>query len=179
MPLLTVQSTKGVITLSKRIAYYGLFAALAIIVGYIEAMFPLPVGIPGVKLGLANVVVLTALYVLDVKSAFYISLVRIFISALLFKGFGSLIFSASGALLSFIIMSLIYRFKSVSPIGVSILGGIAHNIGQLIAAGIVISNLKIVYYVPVLLLSGVITGFLTGLVVKYVVPHLKNFSSKI
>ena len=160
--------------LSKKIAYYGIFAALAIIVGYIEAMVPLPVGIPGVKLGLANVVVLTALYVMGVKGAFYISLVRIIISALLFKGFGSLIFSASGALFSFIIMSAIYRFKSLSPIGVSILGGIAHNVGQLVAAGIVVANLKIVYYVPVLLISGVVTGFLTGLVVKYVVPHLEK-----
>ncbi len=160
--------------MSRKIAYYGIFAALAIIVGYIEAMVPLPVGIPGVKLGLANVVVLTALYVMGVKGAFYISLVRIIISALLFKGFGSLIFSASGALLSFVIMSLIYRFKSVSPIGVSILGGISHNVGQLVAAGIVIANLKIVYYVPVLLVSGVVTGFLTGIVVKYVVPHLEK-----
>ena len=68
--------------MSKKIAYYGIFAALAIIVGYIEAMVPLPVGIPGVKLGLANVVVLTALYVMGVKGAFYISLVRIIISTL-------------------------------------------------------------------------------------------------
>lgn len=162
--------------MSKKISYYGIFAALAIIVGYIEAMFPLPIGIPGVKLGLANVVVLTALYVMDVKSAFYISIVRVLISALLFKGFGSLIFSASGALISFIVMSLVYRFKSISPIGVSILGGIAHNVGQLVAAGIVINNLKIVYYVPVLLVSGVITGFLTGLVVKYVSEHLKKIT---
>ncbi len=159
--------------MSKKVAYYGIFASLAIIVGYIEAMVPLPIGIPGVKLGLANVVVLTALYVMDVKSAFYISLVRIVISALLFKGFGSLIFSASGALFSFIVMSLSYRLKAVSPIGVSILGGIAHNVGQLTAAGIVIANLKIVYYVPVLLVSGVITGFLTGVVVKFVTAHLK------
>ena len=113
---------------------------------------------------------------MDVKSAFYISIVRVLISALLFKGFGSLIFSASGALISFIVMSLVYRFKSISPIGVSILGGIAHNVGQLVAAGIVINNLKIVYYVPVLLVSGVITGFLTGLVVKYVSEHLKKIT---
>lgn len=160
--------------MSKKIAYYGIFAALAIIVGYIEAMFPLPIAIPGVKLGIANVVVLTALYVMGVKSAFYVSLIRILISSLLFKGFGSLIFSASGALLSFVVMAAVYRFKSVSPVGVSILGGIFHNVGQLVAAGIVINNLKIVYYVPVLLVSGVITGFLTGVIVKYVCAHLKK-----
>lgn len=160
--------------MSKKIAYYGIFAALAIIVGYIEMMFPLPIAIPGVKLGIANVVVLTALYVMGVKSAFYVSLIRILISALLFKGFGSLIFSASGALLSFVVMAAVYRFKGVSPVGVSVLGGIFHNVGQLAAAGIVINNLKIVYYVPVLLVSGVITGFLTGVIVKYVCTHLKK-----
>ncbi len=160
--------------MSKKIAYYGVFAALAIIVGYIEMMFPLPVAIPGVKLGLANVVVLAAIYLMGVKDGFFISLIRILISALLFKGFGSLIFSASGAVFSFIVMAAVYRFKSVSPVGVSILGGIFHNVGQLVAAGIVINNLKIVYYVPVLLISGVITGLLTGIVVKYVCEHMKK-----
>ena len=160
--------------MAKKTAYYGIFAALAIIVGYIEMLFPLPVGIPGVKLGIANVVVLTALYVMGVKSAFYISVIRIVISALLFKGFGSFIFSASGAMLSLLVMCLAVKIKGISPVGVSILGGIAHNVGQLIAAGIVINNLKIVYYVPILLVSGVITGILTGIIVKYVTKHLKK-----
>lgn len=160
--------------MAKKTAYYGIFAAMAIIVGYIEMLFPLPIGIPGVKLGIANVVVLTALYVMGGKSAFYISIIRIVISALLFKGFGSFIFSASGAVLSFIVMYMAIKIRGISPIGVSILGGIAHNAGQLIAAGIVISNLKIVYYIPVLLVSGVITGILTGIIVKYVTRHLKT-----
>ena len=93
----------------KKIPYYGLFAALAILMGYVEMMFPMPIPIPGVKLGLANVVVIIMMYFMDVKGAFFISLIRVFLSGLLFAGFAGLLYSLAGAMLSFAVMALLKK----------------------------------------------------------------------
>ena len=93
----------------KKIPYYGLFAALAILMGYVEMMFPLPIPIPGVKLGLANVIIIIMMYFMDTKSAFFVSLVRVFLSGLLFAGFAGLLYSLSGAMLSIAVMALLKK----------------------------------------------------------------------
>ena len=159
--------------MSKKVAYYGIFAALAILMGYVEAMIPIPAP-PGIKLGLSNVVVVLCMYVMDTKSAFFISIVRIFISALLFKGFVSMWYSLSGALLSFFVMAFLYRLKGVSIIGVSAAGGVFHNIGQIIVAAILLGRNIVIYLLPLLMISGVITGVIIGIISKYTVSYLKN-----
>lgn len=159
---------------SRRIAYYGIFAALAILMSYVERMIPVPGTVPGIKLGLANVIVLLALYFMDTKSAFFISLVRILIAGLLFSGFAGVLYSMSGALLSFGAMVLTKKIKGFSIVGVSVIGGIFHNIGQIIVASYVVNTFKLFYYLPVLLIAGVITGVATGFVAKYSLPYLRK-----
>ena len=158
----------------KKIPYYGLFAALAILVGYVEMMFPMPIPIPGVKLGLANVVVIIMMYFMDVKGAFFISLIRVFLSGLLFAGFAGLLYSLAGAMLSFAVMALLKKTGKFSIIGVSLAGGVFHNVGQVAVAAMVVENVKMAYYLPFLLVSGVVTGIVIGIVAKTALGYLKR-----
>ena len=158
----------------KKIPYYGLFAALAILMGYVEMMFPMPIPIPGVKLGLANVVVIIMMYFMDVKGAFFISLIRVFLSGLLFAGFAGLLYSLAGAMLSFAVMALLKKTGKFSIIGVSLAGGVFHNVGQVAVAAMVVENVKMAYYLPFLLVSGVVTGIVIGIVAKTALVYLKG-----
>lgn len=158
--------------LSKKIATTAVFTALALIFSYIEAVLPLNLGIPGVKLGIANIVIVAALYQLGIKEAVGISIIRVFIIGLLFGNIVSLIYSLSGAILSLAGMILCKKLK-LSVIGVSAIGGTLHNIGQLIAAAVMLRSSALVYYLPVLLIAGLITGILIGLVS---LPIIKNIN---
>ena len=148
--------------MSKKIARVGIFISLAMIFSYLEAILPFNFGIPGVKLGIANIVVVTALYQLDTAETAAISFVRIFLMGLLFGNILSLAYSFSGGLLSLLGMILCKRLK-LSVIGVSIIGGVLHNMGQLNAAMLILKSTALSYYMPVLLISGMITGFLIGI----------------
>lgn len=158
----------------KKIPYYGLFAALAILMGYVELMIPIPVPIPGVKLGLANVIVILAMYYMDTKGAFFISLIRVLLSGLLFAGMAGLLYSLAGAMLSFLVMALLKKTGKCSIIGVSLAGGVFHNVGQIIVAAMVVENVRMAYYLPFLLVSGVVTGILIGIVAKTALGYLKR-----
>lgn len=160
--------------MSRRISYYGIFAALAVLMGYVEAMVPVPVPIPGIKLGLSNVIVLLALYIMDARAAFFISVIRVLISGLLFRGFIGVWYSLSGAFLSFLVMYIGYRTKKLSIIGISVLGGIFHNLGQVIVAVIMLGRAVIIYLLPVLMLSGVATGFMIGVISGYTLKYLQR-----
>lgn len=148
--------------MTKNVAKYGLLACLAIIFGYVEFLIPVNLGIPGTKLGIANIVVLFALYTLGTKGAFFISMVRIIISGLLFGGVFSMLYSFGGGILSFVIMALLYKRKSLSSIGVSVAGGVCHNIGQLVVAVLVAQTPSLFSLLPWLLLVGAITGAVNG-----------------
>lgn len=158
----------------KKIPYYGLFAALAILMGYVEMLIPVPVPIPGVKLGLANVIIIIMMYFMDTKSAFFISLIRVVLSGLLFAGFAGLLYSLAGAMLSFAVMALLKKTDKFSIVGVSIAGGVFHNVGQIIVAALAVENVKMAYYLPFLLVSGVVTGMLIGIVAKTALGYLKR-----
>ncbi len=163
--------------LSRKIAYYGIFGALAILAGYVEAMVPVPLPVPGIKLGLSNVVVLLALYTMGSKQAFGISIVRVAVSALLFKGMTGLWYSAAGAVLSFVVMSFAQKTEKFSIAGVSILGGIFHNMGQLLAAWFILGRAVVIYLAPVLTICGAITGFAIGVISEMCVKHI-NVNTK-
>lgn len=158
---------------TKKIAYGGIFAALAILMGYVEAMIPLPFP-TGVKLGLSNVVVVLALFVLGEKEAFGTSLLRVFLSALLFKGFLSFWYSCAGAMLSLLVMLLAKRSRHLSIIGVSMLGGVSHNIGQMCVAALLLGRSVVLFLAPLLMICGVATGFGIGIVSQYCVHYVKN-----
>lgn len=158
----------------RKIPYYGLFAALAILMGYVEMLIPVPIPIPGVKLGLANVIIVIMMYFMDVKSAFFVSLIRVLLSGLLFAGFAGLLYSLAGAVCSFAVMALLKKTGKFSIIGVSLAGGVFHNVGQVAVAAAVVENVKMMYYLPFLLVSGVVTGILIGIVAKTALGHLKR-----
>ena len=158
----------------KKIPYYGLFAALAILMGYVEMLIPIPVPIPGVKLGLANVIIIIMMYFMDTKSAFFVSLIRVILSGLLFAGFAGLLYSLAGALLSFAVMALLKKTGKFSIVGVSIAGGIFHNVGQIVVAALAVENVRMAYYLPFLLVSGVVTGIFIGIVAKTALGYLKR-----
>jgi len=156
---------------TKRIALFGMLVALAFIFSYIEHLIPLPLP-TGVKLGAANIVILCALYFLGVKEAAVISLIRIILSGFAF-GISTVPYSLAGGVLSLLVMVLLKRSKGFGMTGVSVAGSVCHNIGQTLAAMLLLGN-KTAYYFPVLLLSGVIAGVLIGVVSALVVSKLKK-----
>ena len=142
----------------------GLLTALGLIIGYIEFLIPIPLGIPGVKPGFANIVIVWALYSLGPWEALMINGMRIFLSGFLFGNFSMILYSLAGAAVSFLCMCLAKKSGLFSMTGVSMIGGVMHNIGQLLVAMAVLETVSLVYYGPVLLAAGVITGLLIGIV---------------
>ena len=147
----------------NKVAYLGVFLALALICSYVESLIPFYFGIPGVKLGLTNLVVVLMLYCVGAKEALLISVLRVVLSGFLFGNMFSILYSLAGGLLSFIVMVLLKKIAKSSMVFVSVCGGIFHNVGQLIVAAIVVENYNIFYYFPILLLAGFLTGFLIGI----------------
>lgn len=142
----------------------GLLTALGLIIGYIEFLIPIPLGIPGVKPGFANIVIVWALYSLGSWEALMINGMRIFLSGFLFGNFSMILYSLAGAAVSFLCMCLAKKSGLFSMTGVSMIGGVMHNMGQLLVAMAVLETVSLVYYGPVLLAAGVITGLLIGIV---------------
>ena len=154
------------------LGYGAILTALAMIFSYVEAILPFAIAIPGVKLGIANIVVVIALYKFGVKMALSINVIRIIVSGLLFSGAFGIFYSLAGGILSFIAMLIIKKFKCFSIVGVSLTGGVFHNLGQLLTAAFLVSNLKMFVYFPVLLFSGLITGIINGIVAGLVLEKL-------
>lgn len=160
--------------MKKHIAYLSLLLTFALVLSYIESLIPIVVSIPWMKLGLANLVVLICLYLFSVKEAFLISIMRVFIAGILFGNLFSIFYSLSGAVCSLFTMFLAKKYLKFSMFGVSILGGIFHNIGQLMVAIILVSNYRIGYLFPYLLLIGLFTGAIIGIISNTLVPYLKK-----
>mgnify|MGYP001624193539 FL=1 len=158
----------------SRVAYFGVFTALALIFSYVETLIPFQIGIPGVKLGLANLVIVVALYKLSLKETYLLSIVRVLLSGFLFGNYFSIIYSLAGGLLSLTVMAALMRFGGFSVMGVSLAGGVFHNIGQLLIAMVVVETYSVMYYLPVLLVAGMITGFVIGLVSNEMLKRLVN-----
>ena len=156
----------------KKLAYMGLFAAIAIIFGYVESLIPFFAGIPGIKLGLANLAVLFILETYTWKEAALVSIVRILVIGFMFGNMFSILYSMAGAALSLTVMTLMKRFSGFSILGVSVAGGVSHNIGQLIIAALIVENTSLFYYTPVLLISGVFTGILIGILTGEVTKRI-------
>lgn len=157
---------------ARRLALYALLTALALIFSYIEVLIPFNFGVPGIKLGLANLVVIIALYYIGPCSALMISLLRVLIAGLLFNGLFGCLYSLAGALLSFAAMLATAKSDRFSVTGVSVCGGVAHNLGQILTASFFISSLKIFAYFPVLIISGIISGAIIGMLAHVILQRL-------
>ncbi|EEC57092.1 heptaprenyl diphosphate synthase component I [[Bacteroides] pectinophilus ATCC 43243] len=159
---------------SRLVAFCGIFTALAMIFSYVEMLLPISIGVPGAKLGLANIAVLVVLYVAGGRTAFCVDILRIVLTSILFGNMAAFIFSISGGMLSIIVMILLKKSGRFSMLGVSVAGGTAHNIGQIAAAAVVVGTAKIAYYLPVLLITGVITGIVNGCVARIIKISLQK-----
>lgn len=157
---------------AKNVALYGMLVALAFIFSYLESLIPFTPGIPGMKIGLANLVVVVALYTAGYKGAFTISMVRILLSGMSFQGLGTMLYSLAGGLLSFGAMAALKKSRRFGITGISLAGGVMHNAGQLVVAALVLSNVNMAYYFPVLLVSGCAAGIGIGLSAGWI---LKSF----
>ena len=161
---------------TRKIAYLGVFLALALILSYVESLIPFYLGIPGVKLGLTNLIVVVMLYCTGTKEAFGVSVARILLAGFLFGNLFSILYSLAGGVLSFIVMCLLKKTGRFHVISVSVTGGISHNLGQLIAAAFVVETYDIFYYMPFLLIAGVATGFVIGMLAQeFVLRFEKQF----
>lgn len=163
---------------TKDVAMCAVLIALALIFTYIEKMLSLDFAIPGIKLGLCNLVIVCAIYLLGIKQALVISVARIFLVGFLFGNMFAVIYSLAGGLLSLLIMTLLYRFTKLSVVTISCIGGISHNVGQIIMAIIVVENINLLLYLPVLLVAGFITGLVIGIICRLILPAVtKSFST--
>lgn len=161
-------------------AFIGLFSAFAIIISYIESLIPINIGIPGIKPGFANIVIIIVLYAMNIKSAAMINLIRITIIGIMFGNVLSISFSCAGAVLSMFVMVWIKKIKGVSMIGASVCGGVAHNLGQIAAAATITTVYSLLYYIPFLIIGGIITGIIVGIaadiIYTRVIKRLEDFS---
>lgn len=147
---------------TKRITEFGLLLAVSLVLAYLESLLPVMIMVPGVKLGLANIVIMLVLYRSGYKNAFLLMSLRVAMAGILFSGIAGILYSFSGGLLSIIVMQIAKRCPFFSAIGVSMLGAVFHNVGQIVMALLVMENARILYYFPVLCFTGVVSGFLTG-----------------
>lgn len=160
--------------MKNRAAYFGVFTALALILSYVETLIPVQFGIPGIKLGLANLVVVIVLCKTDWKEALLLSVSRVLLAGFIFGSLFSIIYSLAGGVLSLLVMAVLVRSERFGTVGVSMAGGVAHNIGQLAMAMIAVSTYQVSYYLPVLLIAGLVTGAVIGLAADAILKRIRN-----
>ena len=160
--------------MKRKVAILGVMAALALLVSFVETLIPMPIAIPGIKLGLANSVIVYTLYTIGKKDAFVISIVRIILSGFLFGNLAAILYSLSGALLSLFVMCIMKKNKNFSIVGISILGGVFHNVGQIMIAVAITSFQTVLFYIPFLLIAGGITGILIGLLDYEIIKRIPS-----
>lgn len=163
------------IQLRNKVAYLGVLLALALICSYVESLIPFYFGIPGVKLGLTNIVVVLMLYCVGTKEALTISVLRILLAGFMFGNMFSILYSLAGGLLSFLVMYLLKRINRLGILPVSVSGGMFHNVGQLVVAAFVVENYNIFYYMPILLIAGVVTGLLIGIAAQEMILRIGDY----
>jgi len=162
---------------SRWIAESAILVALAMIFSYIEALIPFSFGVPGIKLGLANLVVVATLYFLPPYQVFTILVLRIVLISFLFGNMSAMLYSLAGGFLSCLIMLALKKSKLFSMVGVSIAGGVAHNVGQLFVAAVVVQSGYVLTYLPFLMVAGVCAGLLIGLIGKKLAPLIKKYQN--
>ena len=156
------------------VAQSGVLIALALVFSYVEHIIPIPIPVPGVKLGLANLVTLTGLFFLNPLQVLIILVARIFLAGFMFGNLSTIIYSLAGGVLSFGLMYGANKLKAFSPLGISLIGGVFHNLAQLGVACLILKSTSLVTYLPVLMLSGITAGALIGIVSKTVSAYVNR-----
>ncbi|MBD5463948.1 MAG: Gx transporter family protein [Lachnospiraceae bacterium] len=164
--------------MKNKTAYLGLLLAFALILSYIETIIPFQSGIPGIKLGLANLAVVLCLYLFGWKEALVLTTVKALLGGFMFGSMSMMIYSMAGALISALIMIILKKTHWFHVPVVSAAGGVAHNMGQILVAFFVVETYGIVYYVPILVIAGLLTGILIGMVAALVLPYIQTILSK-
>ncbi|TCW41898.1 heptaprenyl diphosphate synthase [Thermohydrogenium kirishiense] len=167
---------EGVKLSAKKIVYISMLVSQALVLNIIESFIPVPIPVPGIKIGLANIVTLVTILMFGFKESLIVVVLRTLLAQLLVGNITAFLFSVSGGILSACIMYIVYKRYSryFSLVGVSVFGSVAHNVGQLFVAAIVINNFLIFSYLPVLVMAGIIMGIFTGLVANFFRKYIKN-----
>ena len=160
--------------MKNKVAVFGVFTSLALILSYVELLIPINFGIPGMKLGLANLLVVLLLYKGCPRDALLLSVIRILLSGLIFGNMFSIFYSLGGGLLSLAVMVFLKKTGQFTVAGISIGGGASHNVGQLLVAMFVVQTYQVGYYLPVLLIAGVITGAVIGILSAEVLKRTQS-----
>lgn len=163
----------------KKTVYTGMLLSCALLLSYVESLIPFGFGVPGIKLGLANLAVVLCLYQNHAKTAFLLNLIRILLAGFLFGSLYSILYALAGGLVSFFVMWAAKKTEFFTIRGVSVLGGVFHNIAQLLIAAFVVRTAGVFYLIPYLLLAGVITGWLIGFLTGILEPYLTKTERKI
>lgn len=159
---------------TRKIAILGMLCAGAVILGYVEMLIPVMPAVPGMKLGLPNLAIVTVLYLYSAREAAMISFARILIIGFLFGNLFSICFSLSGAVVSLLLMAILKKLDIFDTIGVSLVGGIGHNFGQIVAAACLVKNIRVAYYFVPLVISGLVSGVLIGILSGIVAGRMKK-----
>ena len=160
--------------MKNKVAVFGVFTSLALILSYVELLIPINFGIPGMKLGLANLLVVILLYKGCPRDALLLSVIRILLSGLIFGNMFSIFYSLGGGLLSLAVMVFLKKTGQFTVAGISIGGGASHNVGQLLVAMFLVQTYQVGYYLPVLLIAGVITGAVIGILSAEVLKRTQS-----
>ena len=160
--------------IARRTAYSGLLLATMLVLGYVESLLPAVAGVPGIKLGLSNSVLIFAVYMLDLPTAWVLMILKVLLSGLLFGGFNTIMYAMAGGALSMLFMSILSRVKSLHPVVVSMTGGVMHNVGQVAVAMLLLHTPQLLYYMAILIFVGMACGALTGVCATSVMKHLKS-----
>lgn len=159
---------------ARRVALCGILLALMLVLGLVESLIPVAAGVPGVKLGLSNGVLIFAVYMLDIPTAWLLMALKVTLASSLYAGFGAFPYALAGGVMSLAAMSLLSRVKGMHPVTVSMVGGVMHNVGQVAMAMLMLRTPRLMYYMAVLMLVGLATGALTGVCAHQVMKHLKH-----
>lgn len=158
---------------TRKISLYALLVALALILSYLESLVPMSFAVPGIKMGLPNIVIVFALYKLGFKAAGCISIVRVFLVSLLFGNVMVMIYSFAGAALSLCLMYLLRKSGKFSSVGVSVVGALGHNAGQVLTAMLLLETGGLIYYLPALCISGAVAGVCIGILGGIIVKRIE------
>lgn len=157
----------------QRTALCGLLTAMMLVLGFIESLIPVAAGVPGIKLGLSNGVLIFALYMLDMPTAFVLMIVKVVLSGLMFGGVSAMMYAMAGGVLSMLTMMLLKKFHFHLVI-ISMFGAVMHNVGQVLMAMLVLQTPKLMYYMAILMFVGLATGAVTGVAANATIKHIKK-----
>ncbi|HHT24145.1 MAG TPA: Gx transporter family protein [Clostridiaceae bacterium] len=158
---------------TKRITFLAMLVAISMVLSYLESLLPQIYIVPGIKLGLANIPVMFAIFKLKPSDALLISGIRIFLLSILFRSFLSFIFSITGGLMSIAFMLLFKRMNTFSIMGISVIGGVTHNLGQILIAVFIVNTPGLLFYFPVLIITGTLAGIAIGLICNLLVNRIQ------